>query len=144
MPHGSVGMRDGLFIVVLHPSFGYDHDFSVVLRPIVMMHFQPYLWFHAFQKQRRYLYKHFASYFLCSVPVLLWLSCVCEGWGVSQLIHMSPTEQSSSKCDFCLHLRAHGKPHALDQVRLTEGEQRQTTMYSQNYENYMMDVRNEM
>lgn len=43
MPHGSVGMGDGLFIVVLHPSFGYDHDFSVVLRPIVMMHFQPYL-----------------------------------------------------------------------------------------------------
>lgn len=75
-----------LFIVVLHSIFGYNEEFSVVLRPIVMMYFQPYLWCHAFQKQKRfvfltYLHKHFASYFLFSVLILTCLHCVYGGSG---------------------------------------------------------------
>lgn len=52
------------------------------------------------------------------------------GWGLSK--YRSLTEQLSPKCDFSLRLWAPGKPSALDQVELTEREQKhqiQTTIY---------------
>lgn len=102
-----------------------DHEFSVVLRPIVMVYFQPHLWFHALQKQKRFVfitYLHFASCFFFRVLILSWPSCVCGGQGVSWPIYMILTERLSHKHGFCLHVWACGKLHALDQVGETHGE----------------------
>lgn len=113
--------------IVLHSFFGYDHVFSVFLRPIIMTYFQPYLWLHAFEEQKRfvfvtYLHKHFASYFLFNVLILIW--CYRRG-GILANIY-SLTEWLSPNYDFCLHLQVSDKPGAPDQVRLMREQKHQT------------------
>lgn len=114
-----------LVALVLHSIFGHDHEFSVVVRSIVIMYFQPSLWFHALQQQKgfvfvTYLHKHFASYFFFSELVFTWLRCRGGGRGVG--VEQIPESEGAavSWAGSLLALVSTWQAWCVDQVELAE------------------------